>query len=209
MNGKSKRPKRATKRTVLIVCEGKETERNYFDGLKRTDEVTKNYAVRVIPGKGGSRLQIVQHAVKQQKSLNKDECWCVLDTERLNNPETKRDFQDALDLAAANNIELAISNPSFEVWLVAHFQRTSRTFNDGDAAVNYLDSLFKATLNRDYEKNDKDIFDCLRDRLSDAIANAANVREHDHGDDYEIEECNSSSTVDELVTRLLNEPKKK
>ncbi len=76
----------------------------------------------------------------------------MLVTERLNNSETKKDFHDALDLAAANHIKLAISNPSFEAWLVAHFQRTSKTLNDGDAAVNYLDSLFKATFERDYKK---------------------------------------------------------
>ena len=118
MSGRSKRPRRPEKRTVLVVCEGKETERNYFDGLKRIDKVSKHYAVRIIPGGGGSRLQIVQNAVKKRKQFTPDECWCVIDTERLNNQETRQDFNDAVQLAKANGIQLAISNPSFEVWLM-------------------------------------------------------------------------------------------
>ena len=81
MNKRTRRQRnrRQVKRTVLVVCEGERTERNYFDGLKRLDDVTKHYTVRVVPGKGGSRLQIVEHAVKKQKQFGPDECWCVID----------------------------------------------------------------------------------------------------------------------------------
>ena len=199
--------RRPIKHTVLIVCEGEQTERNYFDGLKRVDEVTKHYTVRVVPGKGGSRLQIVEHAVKKQKQFRPDECWCVIDTERLNNAETRSDFAQAKALAEKNNIYLAISNPSFEVWLLAHFERTCRNFQDGDSAVEYLRACFKKVLNRDYEKNDKNIFEYLKGNICDALNNSQAVRDHDHGDKTLVEECNSSTTVSELVSRLLKAPK--
>lgn len=205
MNKRSRRQRnrRQVKRTVLVVCEGERTERNYFDGLKRLDDVKKHYTVRVIPGKGGSRLQIVKHAVTKQKQFGSDECWCVIDTERLNNPETRNDFAQAKKLADQNNVNLAISNPSFEVWLLAHLERTCRSFRDGDAAGAYLDTRFQQILRRDYAKNDKKLFEYLKQHICDALSNSQMVRDHDHGDNTQVEECNSSTTVGELVNRLL------
>lgn len=205
MSRRPKGPRRPVKQTVLIVCEGKETERNYFDGLKRTDEVSKFFKIRVVPGQGGSRLQIVRHAVKKAKQFQHDECWCVLDTERLNNEETQKDFADATELAGEKNIKIVLSNPSFEVWLIAHFERTSKAFNCGDAACAHLDKWFQRSLKRDYDKSDQDLFNYVRDLVDDACCNAKDVRTHDHGDKTDVADCNSSTSVNKLVEHLRPE----
>ena len=201
--------KRPQKKTILIVCEGKETEPNYLNGFKRLDAVKEHYAIRIIKGQGGSQLQIARNAVKQNKKHGKDECWCVIDTERLNNPETVQDFNDAIKLLNDNGIEAAVSNPSFEVWLIAHFERTSRTFNDSDAAEAYLNTRFQNNFDRDYDKNLEELFDLLKDRVDNAIQNARNVLKHDHGEAAGVARCNSSTDVQEMIFKLKNKPEKK
>jgi len=63
---RNSRRRRPLKQTILIVCEGKETERNYFEALKKQDRFTENYTITVKKGKGGSREQIAKHAVKRK-----------------------------------------------------------------------------------------------------------------------------------------------
>jgi hypothetical protein len=48
-----------------------------------------------------------------------DEFWCVFDVEwPINHPN----LHDALDRARRNDIQLAISNPCFELWLILEMQ---------------------------------------------------------------------------------------
>jgi len=66
---------RRLKTTLLIVCEGKETERNYFEKLKRDAWTSRHFAITVKRGKGGSREQIAQFAVdrKENSAVDFDE----------------------------------------------------------------------------------------------------------------------------------------
>ena len=76
-------PAAREKTTVLIVCEGKETERNYFDQLKRDEPTRQNFSITVKRGKGGSRQQIAQFAVDRKNDVDADydQVWCVMDVE--------------------------------------------------------------------------------------------------------------------------------
>ena len=131
---------------MLIVCEGRETERNYLDSLKREDAVTRRFAVTVLKGRGGSRLQIVQRAVDLMNDRDRDfdEVWCVLDVERLDTEESRNDLKEAVRIANQNHVALCPSNPAFEVWFLAHFIRSSRQFNDCDAVILELNKHWKS-----------------------------------------------------------------
>jgi hypothetical protein len=48
------RPSRSEKNTLLIVCEGQETEYHYFHQLKQEESVKRRFRVTVKAGKGGS-----------------------------------------------------------------------------------------------------------------------------------------------------------
>lgn len=197
--------KRKPKRRTLIVCEGKETEPNYLSQFRRRDDVTKYRQVTVVPGKGGSRQQVVHHAFKCSKRAKFDEVFCVLDTERQDCPETRDDIKRAIDLANANDVQLFWSNPCFEVWLIAHFQRTSRTFHDGEATCNYLDRLMNDRFQVAYAKSDPDVYSRLRSLIDEAKMNAHDVRYYDHGEDASVLDCNSSTEIDRLCT-ILTKP---
>ena len=86
--------RRKPKTTILIVCEGRETERNYLDGLKRLEAISQTFAIKVVAGKGGTRSQIVKRAIDKKNAQRKemDAVLCVLDTESLENPQVKEDL---------------------------------------------------------------------------------------------------------------------
>ncbi len=196
---------RKKKRTILIVGEGRETEPNYFHGLKLVQTVRDRYAATIKRGDGGSRVQIVREAVNRKRDCGQeyDEAWCVFDTESLQSAEAVKDYQDAIALAKQNGIRAAVSNPSFEVWLLAHFTRSSRQFLNGDAVIVELNKAWRGSFHRDYDKSDADVYAKL-DHLTDvAIKNARSVREKDHHGKADIAECNSATEVHVLVERLL------
>ena len=195
------RPTRSEKITVLIVCEGRETEPNYFHQLKQEECVKERFRITVKRGKGGSRQQVAQHAVERKDNANDDydEVWCVMDVEH---PDGLDAMREALTLLEGNQIQPALSNPAFEVWLLAHFEKTGTVFLDGDAVAARLNKHWKQKFSVDYDKADERIYHRLVDLLDQAIANAKWVREEHHSG-KEVIDSNSSTEVDLLVGKLL------
>lgn len=111
---------------ILIVCEGEVTEPEYFTGLSAW---CKNPRVRIQlePGAGDPRRivdrakklkQNAQSEAKREKDENLlfEEVWAVFDV------DDHLHLQDARQNARDAQIELAISNPCFELWLLLHFR---------------------------------------------------------------------------------------
>ena len=196
--------KRKLKKTILIVCEGEKTERNYLDGLKREETISKVFAITVVPGRGGSRSQIIERAINQKKAQrrNMDVVLCVFDTESLETTQAKEDLAAARQEADRNDITLYLSNPAFEVWFLAHFRRTSRSFRNCDAVIVELDREWKAAFGHPYNKSDANVYQRLAERTQAAITNAKNAVEIDHKEKPDIADRNSSTDFYQLVERL-------
>jgi hypothetical protein len=105
----------------VIFCEGEASEPDYINGLKRLPEVRRNNAINVeIDPDQGVPLTLVQLAIARKEADREvDEFWCVFDVEW---PRHHPNLRRAIDLARANGIKLAISNPCFELWLILHFE---------------------------------------------------------------------------------------
>jgi hypothetical protein len=121
---------RRPRKTLAVFCEGTETEPDYLEALKREPAVRDTAAVdlRIETRRSGSvPLTLVRKAVDARdrariEESEIDEFWCVFDVEwPINHP----DLRDALELARANEISVAVSNPCFELWLILHFQDRS------------------------------------------------------------------------------------
>jgi hypothetical protein len=186
---------------VLIVCEGRETEPNYFAQLKQEACVKKNFSVKVKRGKGGSRQQIAQFAVerKEHAADDYDEVWCVMDVEH---PDGLNAAREAWKRLGANGIKAALSNPAIEVWFLAHFERTGAGFLNGDAVIARLNKCWNERFQTNYDKADERIYHRLANLTDQAIANAQWVRECHHSGANVID-ANSSTEVDGLVGKLL------
>lgn len=195
------RSPRPIKRTILIVGEGQETEPNYFRGLKQEPSVKMNAAVTVKPGPGWNPLAVVERAcdlLRTQKT-DFDEVWCVLDVE---GPDKRESLEAARKLADERGIKLCLSNPSFEVWLLSHYQRKARAYLGADDVIASLDKVWQEEHRKPYAKNDARIFERCAGRLDKAVDNARWVRETAHVDKTDTADANSSTEVYRLVTRL-------
>jgi RloB-like protein len=209
-----RRKKQVKRRPVLVVCEGRETEFNYLNGMKKSKKARVCRTVHLRRGKGGTRLKIVERAVevRDRHRLVDDfvKTWCVMDVETNSTSEEMADLRDARKLAKEEGIDLCLSNPCFEVWIRSHFKRSSQPFLDCGAVVRDVTTEWKGKFGREYKKNDGDVFHKLDGRglTEKAIEHARDVREKDHIDEAshvvtDIAEANSSTDVYKLVEYLL------
>lgn len=116
--------KREPKQRYLLVCEGVITEPAYFRGYERW---LKESTLEIeIADERGTPMTLVEIALERMRTANKeakrqrdaflryDQVWCVFDVdEHPYIPEAKA-------LARQHGINMAISNPCFELWLLLH-----------------------------------------------------------------------------------------
>jgi hypothetical protein len=122
----------------MVFCEGRRTEPEYLDALKRLPEVHDAAAVdiRVQTGHGGAVPLTLVNLALDARSRNRDEfgevdeIWCAFDVEW---PRNHPNLVEAVALAKAHDIHLAISNPCFEIWLVLHLRDCSAWATNDDA----------------------------------------------------------------------------
>lgn len=105
---------RQARRRLLVVCGAQVTEREYLRGLVAH---VANPAVTVrITTKSCSPSQLVTYAEVQRKlsPTDFDDVWCVFDVDEF------QDVASAITQARESGIEVAVSNPCFELWLILH-----------------------------------------------------------------------------------------
>lgn len=97
---------------MLVLCGAESTEPDYFRALKRT---TRNPAISVsVKDKSVDPAKLVKYAENQFIS-EYDEVWCVVDVDEY-------DVAPAAALALRCGVNLAVSDPCFEYWLLLHFE---------------------------------------------------------------------------------------
>ncbi|MGW0879714.1 RloB family protein [Streptomyces sp. NPDC002671] len=98
----------------MVVCGAETTEYDYLNGFKAHFK-RRNLSVKVTR-KPGSPLQVVQHAAECWGGAGEefDQVWCVVDVDDF------QDLEQAVRCARRERIELAVSNPCFELWLLLH-----------------------------------------------------------------------------------------
>ena len=104
----------------MVFCEGRNSEPDYINGLKRLPEIAGNTALNLeLHPEQGVPLTLVKMAADRLADPEVDECWCIFDVEwPKNHPNL---FNPARQLAEAKGVRLVISNPCFELWLVLHY----------------------------------------------------------------------------------------
>lgn len=151
-----------------MVCEGKVTEPEYIQGFVRK---ARNATVEVrIHGEHGDPRKLVEMAKneKQQATarakregddfLRYDEVWCAFDRDQHER------FEDACQMARDNQLELAVSNACFELWLLLHFRESP-----GAQDREHVRKMLKKFL-PDYDKHFD--FERIADRVDQATKRA-------------------------------------
>lgn len=196
-----KKRKVATRRVhlnYLIVCEGEQTEPNYFKALVggRNSRVL---SVDVF-GKGESTCRLVRTAMEERDKspIEYDRVWTVFDKDEF------IDFNEAIELARSNNINAAWSNESFELWYYLYFQYLDTPIN----RTQYIDALNREIRKFEpeysYKKNDNATFTILSQygNLDMAIHHAERLETLYNGTNYASHK--PCTKVHHLVIELLN-----
>ena len=107
---------RKPKQSFLIVCEGVNTEPEYFKAFRLTSANVK----AIGEGLGTTRLveeAIIVKDVERRKNHTYDQYWVVFDKDQ----SSDEDFNHAIKLAEKNSFRVAYSNQAFEYWFLLHF----------------------------------------------------------------------------------------
>ena len=180
---------------ILIVCEGAKTEPIYFDALCRHKRLTRAEVEIVGEECGSHPRSVVDHAVCVMNEKHSDDdpydtVWCVFDR------DDHERIHEALTRARDCNINVAFSNPCFEIWFLLHFE-----YSTAERTRRAVASQLKEHIPK-YNKS-MDVYDLLREHQDEAIRNADTLRKHHLNGGGKGTE-NPSTTVYRLVTRLNN-----
>lgn len=163
----------------LIVCEGKQTEPNYFNALKQ--EINKKYGNKVdvlipnidVKGTGLNTTSLVKYTQKIINYSHKiyGQVWVIFDKDDYSDEQ----FDKAIRTCDYN---VAWSNPNFELWLLSHFKKVSRYISK-DNVLQELSKEFQKKGLGNYTKNDTNIFEkvTIEERLHTAIKNCKYMEE--------------------------------
>jgi len=197
---------------ILIVCEGRETEFNYFNGFKQAlHRFWKSKAddVIVLDIKSAESKttanQIIERAEKEKASATLDylEIWCVFDKDN-DTQNSPGDYNEIIDTRAkSKGLRVAYSNPAFELWYLLHFCYHHVELQYDSCCEKELTRYLK----EEYKKSDPKLFDKVKEKQAIAIKNAKRLMEKWEGR-TDFANHNPSTTVHELVT-MLNDYLKK
>jgi hypothetical protein len=129
---------RSRRPVIYIICEGSETEINYFRKFRTRQS---NIDIRPIISQYKSALSLVKRAagtLRQEPYYPEDgdQIWCVFDR----NGNTNEELQKAGQIADRRGYNVAFSNPAFELWFLLHFIDQRAYLADADAVIAKLNA---------------------------------------------------------------------
>ena len=166
-----------SKKPILIFCEG-ETERNYFEILKRVYRLPSNVIIDRKPCLG-RELSMIDEIVKRSHEYCSDmdivydlaDVWAVCDDDN-----STVGYIKLRNYACSKGIHLAYSSPQFENFLEQHLERSKSKLKGNDIERELSDILKRYGINDKYNKPDLGWLEkLLKDKPSlvkVAIANA-------------------------------------
>jgi hypothetical protein len=123
-----RQPSRKITQKILIACEGSKTEPIYFNSI-RNDLRSPTLEIIVLPPqKKTDPGNIIERLIEERQKMKNekrwttnDAAWAVFDGDE-HIERSKENWQTAINRANSQKINLAITNPCFELWYLIHFQ---------------------------------------------------------------------------------------
>ncbi len=115
------------KRVVIISCEGRNTEPEYFKAIKTklSEHISSLVQVDIVPKDDDNSapqavLDNLDSYIKEKYNYQSDydKMWIVCDREKVDS--RKRHINEIIPICAEKGYSLAITNPLFELWLLLH-----------------------------------------------------------------------------------------
>jgi len=190
-------------RLIYICCEDEKSSRLYFNQLRM---YYRNPKIRILVQnlKESDPVRLVCKLKADLKNHNiqgDDLIFCLFDVDDRNNDKLNTAYQEAIK--SKYNIQLILSNPSFELWYLLHFMQQNG-FIDNKALLNKLNRHIP-----NYDKA-KGYFDLMLPRIGTASANAISLAKlhESNGTDLESASCNPHTGVYRIIQDIDKELQK-
>jgi len=184
---------------ILVACEG-EGEEAYLNAIRIGARLSKDQIV-VLNEKGTDPFTIVETAVNSKEQFRRegrwqkqDTAWAVFDGDEHidNDPDN---WHRALDYAKAHKVNLAINNPSLELWYLLHFRDQEANIHR-DRAIAELKNCYPT-----YEKP-MCLYPVSLEALSQAILRASKLEDNNSRHERPFH-CNPCAGIFRLVQQVL------
>lgn len=182
-----------------IITDTEETEKNYFDGLRRSIPQELSGHIKINVEEGVKTKDLIQVCLNESNTLPQyAERWIVLDRDEVPN------FDSLIYDAGRKGIYVAWSNPCFEVWMDAYFENM-HTFTSSAACTKHFGETYKKKIGHEYNKNEKEIYAQLIKYGNEEVAISRakkKLAEHERNGITNISEMCPGSSVFELVVEI-------
>lgn len=179
----SRRPEHRIGNSVFyVVAEGEGTEYDYLNGLNTTYGSVRKFLIKIPPPRvqknGLMPSRVVEEACRVVDEPAIDQIWGLFDH------DGRKDIDNICLRQRPARVKVALSHPSFELWLLLHFQEFTPVAQCGgnDAIIEKLRAAHRAFA--DYGKRNKRIsvarFAALEegDGIRRAVSRARSLSRH-------------------------------
>lgn len=170
-------------KSVLIVTEGRITEKEYFEALTKRLDIVSDVDVRA---NGGSAPTSVVKVVRDEVDGSNEyyRVFCVID--RDNHGDYDSALKEIDEINDSSDVEVVVipSFPSFEYWLYLHNRFSTKPYSHyGSPASEMLNDLKKIDIFKDYDKSiPESLFNYLYENYKFAVKHAVQALEYAHKD---------------------------
>ena len=197
-NKKIKTPRRSERKVLLIATEGNnKTETNYFRSFNNRQS---EYRIQMAPGNNTDSIKIVEDLIRAARKEDLDYEYgdaaiAIIDTDF----GKEKQIEQARIIAQKNGITLLLSNPSFEIWFLLHFNFSTKGYTSNEDLLNDLRKEWPQ-----YGKNIQS-YSVIEGKEEIAIENANKMRDYNLnvGNKCDTLYNNPSTDVYQLIEMLL------
>lgn len=157
--GKRKRRESAPRRVpdlgyYIVVTDTKATEENYLYGLR--DSLPKELQGRIVIKVSSVKTEVMVERCKSLAALEPQygEPWIVFDKDRVIR------FDEIIQKAHKEGINLGWSNPCIEIWFDAYFGQM-HGYQDSKQCVRRFAETYERITGQEYSKSDRQLYEIL------------------------------------------------
>ena len=139
----------------VIVTDTAETEKNYFEGLKKSfsNAIQNTIEIKIIHNVPTNRL--IDTCIEiRDKQLHYSKIWIVFDRDKV------KTFNTIIETANKVGVYPAWSNPCFEIWLWGYFAKP-HSIEESTMCCEMFKHIFKNKTGKDYKKSMADIYNVV------------------------------------------------
>ena len=142
---------------IMILTDGKETDYNYFNGIKEilSEKNTKRIQLKILRD---IKTQDLISTAKEERNNepNYYEVWLVLDCD-----QRASDLDRIVSEASKADIHVGWSNPCIEIFFACYFGSVP-SWSSSKECISKFKALFLRKTKMEYKKNDRNIYPKLR-----------------------------------------------